>query len=100
MKTILLDTEQAIAILQSYCKAGARLHHFNGGQWYIELAQDCVAVMDTASRDNCRLDFMTGDNAIIYLSSGGNCPEENAFANSLKVFTDLLDKHNGRLAYS
>jgi len=99
MKTILLDTEQAVAILQSYCKAGARLHFFNGAQWYIDI-NGMVAVMDTGRRDNCTLEFMRGREASKYLSSGGNCTEENAFANSLKVFTDLLDKHNGRPVYS
>ena len=90
MKTILLDTEQAVSILTSYMKAGARLHFFNGAQWYIDIG-GMVAVMDTSSRDNCTLDFMRGRKASKYLTSGGgNCTEENAFRNSLKSFTNLV----------
>tara|TARA_Y100000114_G_scaffold147848_1_gene160125 strand:- start:364 stop:645 length:282 start_codon:yes stop_codon:yes gene_type:complete len=90
MKTILLDTEQAVSILTSYYKAGARLHFFNGAQWYIDI-NGMVAVMDTGSRDNCTLDFMRGRKAAKYLTSGGgNCTEENAFRNSLKSFTELV----------
>ena len=90
MKTITMNTEQAISVLTSYMKAGARLHFFNGAQWYIDIA-GMVAVIDTGSRDNCTLDFMRGRKASKYLTSGGgNCTEENAFRNSLKTFTDLV----------
>lgn len=100
MKTILLDTEQAVSILTSYYKAGARLHFFNGAQWYIDIG-GMVAVLDTGRRDSCTLDFMRGRQAAKYLTSGGgNCTEENAFRDSLKSFTDLVDRHQGRPVYS
>ena len=51
MNTIKLTNEQATYILNSYCKVGGRLHHFNGAQWYIELAKDYVAIIDTGARE-------------------------------------------------
>lgn len=100
MNTIKLTNEQATYILNSYCKVGGRLHHFNGAQWYIELAKDYVAIIDTGARENITLDFFTGERAINYLKSGSNCNEPNAFENAIKSYTDLLDRHAGRPVYS
>tara|TARA_B100000927_G_scaffold23545_1_gene17788 strand:- start:2031 stop:2333 length:303 start_codon:yes stop_codon:yes gene_type:complete len=100
MDTIKLNNEQAVFMLMSYFKAGGRLHHFNGAQWYIELAYDYVAILDTGARENITLDFFTDERAINYLKSGSNCHEPNAFENAIKSYTDLLDRHAGRPVYS
>ena len=88
--TIKLDSRQTLTLLESYLKAGARLHYFNGAQWYIACSDDLVAVIDSGRRDNCTLDFFTGDKAVSYLESGSNCTEENAFENSFESYKELI----------
>ena len=82
-KTITLDKLQALSIIESYHNAGARLHHFNGSQWYIELNRYSVAIVDSSRGDDCTLDFMTGQQAVDYLTTSSNCREENAFTNAI-----------------
>ena len=82
-KTITLDKLQALAIIDSYHNAGARLHHFNGSQWYIELNRYSVAIVDSSRGDDCTLDFMIGQQAVDYLTTSSNCREENAFSNAI-----------------
>ena len=82
-KTITLDKLQALAIIESYHNAGARLHHFNGSQWYIELNRYSVAIVDSSRGDDCTLDFMIGQQAMDYLTTSSNCREENAFSNAI-----------------
>ena len=82
-KTITLDKLQALSIIESYHNAGARLHHFNGSQWYIELNRYSVAIVDSSRGDDCTLDFMIGQQAVDYLTTSSNCREENAFSNAI-----------------
>ena len=90
METIYMDSKQVLSIIKSYKEAGAKLHHFNGAQWYIRVSDDLVAIMDSSLRDNCTLDFHTGDKAVNYLKSSSNCTEENAFENAIKSFEELI----------
>jgi len=95
MNTIRLNTDQVIAVLNSYLNAGARLHHFNGAQWYIALGDYGVAVIDSSRRDDCTLDFMNGEKAFNYLKSSSNCTEERAFENSLESFVQAVTRKVG-----
>ena len=61
-----------IETLRYFEEMGARLHHFNGAQWYIELTPSRVVVMDTSTRDNVTVDYFTGDKATSYLETTGN----------------------------
>jgi len=88
--TIKLDSRQTLTILESYLKAGARLHHFNGAQWYIAISEDLVAIIDSGRRDDCTLDFFRGDKAVSYLETGSNCQEENAFEDSFESYKELI----------
>ena len=88
--TITLDKYQALAMIESYHNAGARLHHFNGAQWYIALDKSNVAIIDSSKGDNCSLDFMIGQQAINYLTSSSNCTEDNAFANAISSLASLI----------
>ena len=90
MNQLTMNTDTAIQLLMSYQELGARLHYFNGSQWYIEISPLMVAVFDTSRRDECTLDFMIGDKAENYLTSGSNCREENAFANQIHSLMDLV----------
>lgn len=94
-ETIRLNTNQVIDVLNSYLNAGARLHYFNGAQWYIALGEYGVAVIDSSLRENCTLEFMSGQNAYDYLKTSSNCTEDNAFANSLELFVKLVTKKVG-----
>ena len=92
---IRLNTNQVIDVLNSYLNAGARLHYFNGAQWYIALGEYGVAVIDSSLRENCTLEFMSGQKAYDYLKTSSNCTEDNAFANSLELFVKLVTKKVG-----
>jgi|TARA_B100001094_G_C18176360_1_gene798113 hypothetical protein len=94
-ETIRLNTNQVIDVLNSYLNAGARLHYFNGAQWYIALGEYGVAVIDSSLRENCTLEFMSGQKAYDYLKTSSNCTEDNAFANSLELFVKLVTKKVG-----
>ena len=94
-ETIRLNTNQVIDVLNSYLNAGARLHYFNGAQWYIALGEYGVAVIDSSLRENCTLQFMSGQKAYDYLKTSSNCTEDNAFANSLELFVKLVTKKVG-----
>ena len=94
-KTIRLNTIQVIAVLNSYLNAGARLHYFNGAQWYIALGEYGVAVIDSSLRENCTLDFMNGQEAYDYLKSSSNCREEGAFENLLNSFVQEYTRKVG-----
>lgn len=85
-----MDSIQALTVLESYLIAGAKLHHFNGAQWYIKVSDDLVAIVDSGKRDNCTLDFFTGDKAVGYLKSGSNCHEENAFEDAVASYKELV----------
>tara|TARA_B100001559_G_scaffold148946_1_gene124963 strand:+ start:1316 stop:1606 length:291 start_codon:yes stop_codon:yes gene_type:complete len=89
-ETIKLDSRQTLTILESYLKAGARLHHFNGAQWYIACSDDLVAIIDSGRRDDCTLDFFTEEKAVSYLKSGSNCREDNAFENAFESYKELI----------
>lgn len=52
LKAINMDSIQALTVLESYLMAGAKLHHFNGAQWYIRVSDDFVAIIDSGRRDN------------------------------------------------
>jgi hypothetical protein len=91
-ETIRLNTNQVINVLNSYLNAGARLHYFNGAQWYIALGEYGVAVIDSSLRENCTLDFMNGQQAYDYLKTSSNCTEDNAFANSLESYVKAVTK--------
>ena len=65
----------AIETLKYFEEMGARLHHSNGAQWYIELTPNKVVVMDTSTRDNVTVDYFTEDKAVSYLESSGNCKD-------------------------
>lgn len=90
LKAINMDSIQALTVLESYLIAGAKLHHFNGAQWYIRVSDDLVAIVDSGRRDNCTLDFFTGDKAVSYLKSGSNCHEENAFEDAVASYKELV----------
>jgi hypothetical protein len=90
LKAINMDSIQALTVLESYLMAGAKLHHFNGAQWYIRVSDDFVAIIDSGRRDNCTLDFFTGDKAVSYLQSGSNCHEANAFEDAIASYKELV----------
>ena len=90
LKAINMDSIQALTVLESYLMAGAKLHHFNGAQWYIRVSDDFVAIVDSSRRDNCTLDFFTGDKAVSYLQSGSNCHEANAFEDAIASYKELV----------
>ena len=92
LKAIKMDSTQALTVLESYLMAGAKLHHFNGAQWYIRISDDFVAIVDSGRRDNCTLEFFTGDKAVNYLTSGSNCHEEDAFENAVASYKELVVK--------
>ena len=94
-ETITLNTNQVIDVLNSYLNAGARLHYFNGAQWYIALGEYGVAVIDSSLRENCTLDYMNGQQAYDYLKTSSNCTEEGAFENSLNSFVQAVTKKVG-----
>jgi len=90
METITLNTKQVLQVLISYLNAGARLHHFNGGQWYIACSDYSVVIIDSSMGDYCTLDFFSGEKAFNYLQSSSNCNEENAFSNAIRNFEQLV----------
>jgi hypothetical protein len=94
-ETITLNTNQVIDVLNSYLNAGARLHYFNGAQWYIALGEYGVAVIDSSLRENCTLDFMSGQKAYDYLKTSSNCTEENAFENALESYVNAVTRKMG-----
>lgn len=78
-----------IETLKYFEEMGARLHHFNGAQWYIELTPSRVVVMDTSSRDNVTVDYFTGDKAKSYLETSGNC-RDGEFKGLIKSVEDSV----------
>jgi len=78
-----------IETLKYFEEMGARLHHFNGAQWYIELTPSRVVVMDTSTRDNVTIEYFTGARSISYLQTSGNC-KEGEFKGFIKSVEDSI----------
>lgn len=67
--------ENVLRMLMSFYEMGCRVHHFNGSQWYVQLANDLVFICDT-SRETDEPVFKIGSSAIDYLKSGSNMSYE------------------------
>ena len=84
-----MSNARAISMLNTYLEIGGQLHNYNGAQWYIKLADDYVAILDTGSSNNCTLEFMEGEKAKKYLKTSGNCTGKS-FRDKITAFTDLV----------
>jgi len=66
-----ITRKQSLEMLTVLYEAGARVHHFNGSQWYVEVNPKMVMVFDT-SLENDMPQIRLNEDAEDYLTSNSN----------------------------
>ncbi len=70
-----ITRQQSLQLLVVLYEMGARVHHFNGSQWYVEVSNDLVMVFDTSLESDIP-QIRLNEDANDYQSSNSNTSDE------------------------
>ena len=84
-----ITRKQSLELLIVLYESGARVHHFNGSQWYVEVNPNMVMVFDTSLESDIP-QIRLNEDANDYLTSNSNTSDERDELGRQKEFARLL----------